>query len=97
MMLKRQRRRQDENRVKDKFRRVAKKFAGDEGSWDHPNLLHEGIRSPGGAARHRWIAETAVRMAHHPAHQCQMCHLDPKEEKRRRKREVARKAPFIDE
>lgn len=80
-MLKRQRRRQDEKRVKAKFKKVAEHM----------------LRSVPGVARIRAVEDTAVRMAHHPAHQCQMCHLDEKAEKHTHEFEVKKKAPLITE
>lgn len=95
--VKRASRRHHEARVKDKFRKVAAYFAGPEEDWRRPTLMYKGKLAPGGAARQQYIEETAVRMAHHPAHQCQMCHLDDKSEKHEREREVKKKAPLITE
>jgi hypothetical protein len=103
-MSKRATRRHHEERVKSKFKQVAKRLAGKEdiwvGKWDIKwesgkivSRRHY-IDRTGAIKRMQFIEKTAVKMAHHPRHQCQMCRLGPKEAKRKHEFEAAKKRPF---
>ncbi len=83
-MAKRAKRRHHEERVKDKFRRVARDILS-------------GPRTMSDRRRREFIERSSVRMAHHPAHQCQICREDRKCEKHRREFEARKKAPLEDE
>jgi pterin-4a-carbinolamine dehydratase len=106
-MSKRATRRHHEERVKSKFKQVAKRLAGKEDTWvgkwdikwENGKIVSRRhyIDRTGAVKRMQFIEKTAVKMAHHPRHQCQMCRLGPKEAKRKHDFELARKSPEIDD
>jgi hypothetical protein len=106
-MPKRAERRHHEERVKAKFKKVAKRLAGRPDSWigkwdikfENGKLISRRhyLDRTGAVKRLQIIEENAVRMAHHPRHQCKMCKLGPKEAKQKHDFELARKSPEIDD
>lgn len=107
-MPKRAERRHHEERVKTKFKKVVKEqtrwMIGLPGRWEwkrdekgNPISRRFVLDRTAAVKRLREIDERGAQMAHHPRHQCQMCHPDKKELKHRREREVARKSPEIDD
>lgn len=83
-MPKRAERRHHEDRIKDKFRDIAKNF------W-------YSLRTMPDRKKREYIEHAAVRRAHHPRHQCKICRLGPTELRDLHQREAERKAPFIDD
>jgi hypothetical protein len=83
-MPKRAERRHHEDRVKDKFRKVARAFWYD-------------LRSLPEAKKREYVEHSAVRRAHHPRHQCTICRLPKIELRNKRNREIERKAPYIND
>ena len=106
-MPKRAERRHHEERVKTKFKKVAKRLAGNNDSWigkwdikwENGKLISRRhyLDRRGAVQRLQIIEKNAVRMAHHPRHQCCICKLGPKEAKRKHDMEIARKSPEIDD
>lgn len=106
-MPKRAERRHHEGRVKDKFRRVVKeqtRWMANAGRWEFRRDENGRIVSrkhiidrSKAVERLRLIDEQGAQMAHHPAHQCEMCHPGPKELKHQREFEVMKKAPMDDD
>lgn len=103
-MLKKQRRRQDEQRTKAKFRKIARRQAGDEFSWvlkrewkdiEGKPTLHYRLDNSGAVERLKWIEKTAAKQAHHFHPPCEMCSPPRHERKKKHKREAEKKAPFI--
>lgn len=82
-MKNRSERRHHEERVKDKFRRVARDFWYNLKWWSDKK-------------RREYVEHAAVRRAHHPRHQCQICRLPHDELDKRHKFEAEKKAPFIE-
>lgn len=78
--VKRAERRHHEERIKDKFRRVVK------GWW----LWRKKMT----AQDMKDLEMQAVQRAHHPQHQCEICHPDEKHLKRMREFEAEKKAPI---
>lgn len=105
-MSKRAERRHHEKRVKDKFRDAARRWIGRYdslvGKWEFKQkgglLFRKYVLDPRGLLnRSRWIENQAVRRAHHPQHQCVICHPSEKELRRRREFEIKKKSREEDE
>jgi len=104
-MPKRAERRHHEERVKVKFKKVAKQLAGKVDNWvgkweikwkDGKVVSRQhSIDNTGAVKRMQYIEKTAVKMAHHPRHQCYICRHREEEMRKIRETEVERKAPMI--
>ena len=85
-MPKRAERRHHEERIKGKFKKVVKRWAGRLDSWTHKVKLtwengkiiarERYIDWSGGVQRMRFIHKTASRLAHHHKCDCGMCHKE---------------------
>lgn len=84
-MAKRAQRRHHEERVKDKFRKVAKE------QMSSPATFSSDLQ------RMRFIEKTALKMAHHPRHQCNICRMDEKALEDKRQFEAKKKAPITED
>lgn len=96
-MPKRAERRHHETRIKEKFKKVAARWAGSVGSWIQkrwvPAVDGSGrftrmntLDMAGGAKRMKHIEETAAKLAHHSKCDCGMCHKDRYRTSRHRER-----------
>ena len=82
-MSKRAERRHHEERIKNRFRKEVKRMWLRIMPWSAKVMQH--------------AEKTALRMAHHPRHDCEMCRMDPKSLKHKHEFEADKKAPFNDE
>ena len=103
-MPKRAERRHHEERVKSKFKKVARRMAGVEGQWvlvwkpvleNGKKIYRHRLDQSRATDRLRFIEKTTWKMAHHPRHQCQICRLGEHELRHKHNREIAKKAPLI--
>lgn len=95
-MPKRAERRHHEERIKGKFRKIVKRWAGKVDAWTHKcKLIWEDgkivsreyyIDRSGGAERMRHIDKEANQLAHHHKCDCWMCHRERYRSTRHRKK-----------
>jgi hypothetical protein len=106
-MPKRAERRHHEDRVKTKFKKVVKQqtkwMVSTPGhwelKWENGKLISRRfiLDKTLGVERLQTIEKQGAQMAHHPQHQCVMCHPGKKELKHKHEFELARKSPEIDD
>lgn len=104
-MPKRAQRRHHEERIKEKFKKVAKRWAGTLDNWtnkvrvkwDNGRVvaLEHYIDRSGGARMMKYIEKQANRMAHHSKCDCGMCHKERYRTKRHHEKVLDKR--YIDE
>lgn len=106
-MPKRAERRHHEERIKDKFKRVAKRWAGTVDAWTNKVKVkwengkiiarEHYIDWSGGVERMKFIEKTANKLAHHNKCDCGMCNPPKVFRKQQRRKERVLDKTYIEE